>query len=444
MTQKRYNQQKKPEHHKKKKGFHPIRLFCKVVLSIVMSFLILSGGAAFAYYKITGESPFGGYVGLTNAADLNLLDAMLRKDMKLNIAVFGTDKEGARTDVMFVVHYDSANESLDLLSLPRDTRVSICNEVIEDYKKHNHTYNKVTKLNAVHSYSGKDNASENTVLQIEDLLGVDIQHYIKVDLDAFRKIVDTVGGVEVDVPQDMHYSDPAQNLYIDLKAGVQTLNGDQAEQLVRFRKYPTGDEGRIQVQQLFLNALANKVLNTESVLKNMPDYVSILYKDIQTDISLKDILKYVNYIEKIDSSKITMQTLPGTGQYIGGVSYFVHDAEETAALVDEIFYQERTNHTTTEGSHNSDSKQFNIEVSNGGSVNGLAGQYAEKLKAQGYTLTQPTNYTGQQTPQTRIQVKSAGVGNDLISYFANAKVEVAPDDLPSGVDIRIILGTEER
>ena len=441
MTEKRYNQQRKPEHHKKKKGFNPVKLFLKVVVSIVMSFLVLSSGAAFAYYKITGESPFGGYIGITNAADLNLLDAMLKKDMKLNIAVFGTDKEGTRTDVMFVVHYDSANESLDLLALPRDTRVSICNEVIEDYEKHNHAYNKVTKLNAVHSYSGKDNACENTVLQIEDLLGIDVQHYIKVDLDAFRKIVDTVGGVEVDVPQDMYYSDPAQDLYIDLKAGLQTLNGDQAEQLVRFRKYPTGDEGRIKVQQLFLNALANKVLNTESILKNIPDYISILYKDIETDISLKDILKYANYIEKLDSSKITMQTLPGTGQYIGGVSYFVHDAEETATLVDEIFYRERTSSTTTESG---DSKHLTIEVSNGGGINGLAGQYAEKLKAQGYTVTEPTTYTGEQVSQTRIQVQSDGVGSDLIAYFANAKVEVAPDDLPSGVDIRIILGTEER
>lgn len=441
MTERRYNQQRKPEHHKKKKGFHPIKLFFKLVVSIVMSFLILSSGAAFAYYKITGESPFGGYVGLTNASDLNLLDAMLKKDMKLNIAVFGTDKEGTRTDVMFVLHYDSANESLDLVSLPRDTRISICNEVIADYEKHNHVYNKVTKLNAVHSYSGKDNACENTVLQIEDLLGIDVQHYVKVDLDAFRKIVDTVGGVEVDVPQDMHYSDPSQDLYIDLKAGMQTLNGDQAEQLVRFRKYPTGDEGRIKVQQLFLNALANKVLNTESVLKNMPKYISIVYKDIETDISLKDIMKYANYIEKLDSSKITMQTLPGTGQYIGGVSYFVHDAEETATLVDEIFYRERTDSTTTESG---DSKDLTIEVSNGGGINGLAGQYTEKLKAQGYTVTAPTNYTGQQMSQTRIQVKSDGVGSDLISYFANAKVEVAPKDLPSGVDIRIILGTEER
>ena len=441
MTEKRHNQQRKKEQHKKKKGFHPIRLFLKLVISIVLSFLILSSGAAFAYYKITGESPFGGYIGITDTADLNLIDALMKKDMKLNIAVFGTDKEGSRTDVMFVVHYDSANESLDLLSLPRDTRVSVCDEVRQDYEKHKHTYNQVTKLNAIHSYSGKDNACENTVLQIEDLLGIDVQHYIKVDLDAFRKIVDTVGGVEVDVPQNMYYSDPAQDLYIDLKAGVQTLNGEQAEQLVRFRKYPTGDEGRIQVQQLFLDALADKVLNTESILTNLPEYISILYKDIKTDISLTDALKYANYIEKIDSTKITMQTLPGSGQYVGEVSYFVHDAEETATLVDQIFYSERKDTTIAQ---TSDSKDLTIEVSNGGGINGLAGQFTEKLKTDGYTVTEPTTYNGEQVSHTRIQAKSDGVGNDLIPYFANAQIEVTPEDLPTDVDIRVILGTEER
>lgn len=138
----------------------------------------------------------------------------------------------------------------------------------KNYEETGRAYNQVTKLNAIHSYSDEKNCCTNTVLQIEDLLGINIDHYVKIDLDAFRKIVDTVGGVEVDVPQDMDYEDPVQDLYIHLDAGLQTLNGEQAEQLVRFRKYPTGDEGRIEVQQLFLKALAEKVLSSESILKN--------------------------------------------------------------------------------------------------------------------------------------------------------------------------------
>ena len=431
---------------KPKKPFHPIRTFFKIVLSMVMAFLVLSGGAAFAYYKITGESPFGGYVG-TSGTDLNFFDAMLQRDIKLNVAVFGTDKEGARTDVMFVVHYDSAAQSLDLLSLPRDTRVSVCDEVIESYEENGHSYNSVTKLNAIHSYSAGDDCCENTVLQIEDLLGIHIDHYIKIDLDAFRKIVDAVGGVQVDVPQDMDYEDPAQDLYIHLDAGLQTLNGDQAEQLVRFRKYPTGDEGRIEVQQLFLQALAEKVLSTESILSNLPDYISILYKDVQTDISLTDALKYANYIEKIDMNAMTMQTLPGSGQYVGDVSYFIHDPEATEALVDQIFYSEKTPVSDSAGTTGSvtasDSKNYTIQVRNGGNVTGLANRYTETLKAEGYQLTTPDNYTGTQNNYTRILVSEDGMGEDLISYFSDARVEVAPSELPTGVDICIILGTNE-
>ena len=425
---------------KKRKAFHPVKTFCKIVISIVAAFLVLSGGAAYAYYKITGESPFGGVGEIGSVSDMNLLDALLQRNIKMNVAVFGTDKEGARTDVMFVVHYDSANESLDLLSLPRDTRVAVCDAVAEDLQEHGHAYNQVTKLNAIHSYSGQDHCCENTELQIEDLLGINIDHYVKVDLDAFRKIVDTVGGVEVDVPQDMDYEDPVQDLYIHLDAGLQTLNGEQAEQLVRFRKYQTGDERRIEVQQLFLTALAQKVLNSEEILKNLPEYISILYQDVKTDISLSDAVKYANYAGKVDVSKITMQTLPGAGQMVGGVSYFIHDAQETEAVVDQIFYSTRTD--TNEATQ--DSKQLTIEVANGGNINGLAGEYTGRLQADGYQTTEPTTYTGEQVPYTRIQVKADGIGEDLVSYFADARIELAPDMLSDDADIRIILGTGEQ
>ncbi len=432
-------------HHatqKRRKAFHPIRTFFKIVVSMVFAFLLLSSGAVFAYYKITGELPFAGnHSGAIQGSDLHILDALLKRDIKMNVAVFGTDKDGSRTDVMFVIHYDSKAESLDLLSLPRDTRVSVCDDVIKNYEKNGNAYNQVTKLNAIHSYSQGKLCCENTVLQIEDLLRINIDHYIKVDLDAFRKIVDTVGGVQVNVPQNMDYDDPAQDLHIHLTAGLQTLDGDMAEQLVRFRKYPTGDQGRIEVQQLFLNALAEKVLNSENILSNLPKYISILYEDIHTDISLSDSVKYANYIKKINLQNITMQTLPGSGQYVGNVSYFLHDAEETSALVDQIFYTEKA---AAPDSPAHSSKSDTIQVVNGGNINGLAANYTNKLKEDGFTLAAAENFTGTQQTYTRIQVSADGMGEDLMDYFANPKIEVVPKELPEGIDIRIILGTEER
>lgn len=440
--------QRKPVRHTeratpKKKGFNPVKVFFKIVLSIVLAFVMLSGGACFAYYKITGNVPFANDGVVRNtASETSLLDALLKRNIKMNVAVFGVDKDGTRTDVIFVVHYDSAAESISLVSLPRDTRVSLTDEVKTNITTEGRSYSQVTKLNAVHAYSGEKIGCQNTVLQIEDLLGIKIDHYVKVDLEAFRAIVDAIGGVDMYVPQDMYWDmrDTGDPL-INLKEGDQHLDGEKAEQLVRFRRYVEGDVARIEVQQLFLKALAEKVLSTETILKNLPDLISVMYKYIETDISMADALKYVNYVDKVDMSKISMETLPGVGQYVGGVSYFIHDAEATREMVDHVFYSVAA--TDTQGAA-TDSKSLLIQVSNGGNINGLAATYSKTLEDAGYRVGSPSNYSGTQNTHTRIQVKNEGVGSDLVSFFTNAKVEVAPDEIGADADIRIILGTEEK
>ncbi len=426
-----------------KKEFHPLKLFFKIVVSIVLAFTMLAGGACFAYYKITGNTPFAedGVI-REGASDTSLLDAFLKRNIKLNVAVLGVDKDGTRTDVVFVVHYDSATESISLVSLPRDTRVSLSQEVKSNISAAGRSYNQVTKLNAVHAYSGEELGCKNTVLQIEDLLGIKIDHYVKIDFEAFRAIVDAVGGVDMYVPRDMKWDmRDTGDLLIDLKQGDQHLDGEKAEQLVRFRRYAEGDVGRIEVQQLFLKALAEKVLSTETILKNLPDLISVLYKYIETDVSLPDAIKYMNYTDKINMGNITMETLPGVGQYIGDVSYFIHDAEATREMVDRVFYSVAP--ANTEGTAG-DSKAFAIEVSNGGSVSGLAAKYSKTLENAGYQVASPTNYSGTQNTYTRIQVKEEGIGSDLLSFFSDAKIEVAPDEIGSNADIRIILGTKEQ
>ncbi len=426
----------------KKKGFNPIKAFFKIVISIVMTFVFLAGGACFAYYKISGDVPFAndGVVS-RNGSDTSFLDAFLKRNIKLNVAVFGVDKDGTRTDVIFVVHYDSAAKSISLVSLPRDTRVSLTDEVKANITAEGRSYSQTTKLNAVHAFSGEEMGCQNAVLQIEDLLGIKIDHYVKVDLEAFRAIVDAVGGVDMYVPQDMYKDmrDTGDPL-INLKEGQQHLDGEKAEQLVRFRGYLEGDVGRIEVQQIFLKALADKILSTETIVKNLPDFISVMYKYIETDVSLPDALKYVNYVDKVDMSKISMETLPGVGQYVGDVSYFIHDAEATGEMVDRVFYSVAA---ATSGEA-TDSKSLLIEVSNGGNISGLAAQYSKKLEDSGYQVASPSNYSGQQNTYTRIQVKNEGVGSDLIAFFSDAKVEVAPNEVGSEADIRIILGTKEQ
>lgn len=436
MSGKRRSKPETATRRRRTKPFNPVKTFFKIVCSLVLLFVFLAGGACFAYYKVTGDMPLSGNGIVTNATDMNFLDALLGRNMKMNVAVFGVDKGGTRTDVAFVVHYDSQQESLNLVSIPRDTRVTVCDEVEELLGRSYGT----TKFNAVHAYGGEELGCEAAVLQIEDLLGIQVDHYVKVDLEAFRAIVDAIGGVEVDVPQDMYWDmrDTGDPL-IDLKKGVQVLDGEKAEQLVRFRRYVNGDVDRIQVQQLFLKALAEKVLSTESIVKNLPDYIEVMYKYVDTDITLADALKYANYVTKIDRNKITMETLPGVGQYVGGISYFLHDADATREMVDRIFYSVPTD-TSADGT--TDSKSLLIEVANGGNVAGLAGRFTETLAAAGYRMAEAANYSGTQMDYTRIQVKAEGIGSDLVGYFDDARIEVV-SDVGSSADIRIILGTNE-
>lgn len=440
--------QRKSTRHKKKtiskeKGNYAMKLFFKIVCSIVLVFLLLAGGACFAYYKITGEVPFAnGVVASDAVTDTNMLDALLKKNIKMNVAIFGVDKDGTRTDVNMVLHYNSATESIDLVSLPRDTRVTPTAEVRENISEAGRSCPQEMKLNAIHAYSGEEMGCENTVLQIEDLLGIQIDHYVKIDLEAFHAIVDAIGGVDLYVPQDMYWDmSDTGDTFINLKEGQQHLDADEAEQLIRFRRYAEGDVARIEVQQLFLKALAEKVLSTQTILTNLPDLISVMYKYIETDVSLAEAVKYMNYVDKVDMNKISMETLPGVGQYVGGVSYFIHDPEATREMVDRVFYSVPSLATDTT---TVDSKTLVIEVCNGGDISGLAGKYSQILEEDGFRVATPTNYSGEQSTYTRIQVKNEGIGTDLIPYFADAKIEVAPEEIGDSVGIRIILGTSEQ
>ncbi len=439
--QESFSQRSMPKQKQKKKS-GLVATFFKIVFGTLFIFCIGAGGAAFAYYKMTGGFPTTEQTSdkpvSSNAKDTSFLDALKKKNLKINVGVFGVDGDGTRTDVMFVVHFDSEKQMTNLVSMPRDTRVKFAPDVISYMEKQNKYYQSPTKLNAVHAYAGKEDGPEVLVKQLEHMLGVEIDHYVKVDLNAFRKIVDTVGGVEVDVPQNMYYEDPYQDLYINLKKGKQVLDGDKAEQLVRFRHYPMGDIARVEVQQQFLKAFAQKVMSSDNIIKNIPNYIKMLYSDVETDVTLSDALKYVNYINSVDASKIKMETLPGVPQDINGVSYYIYDEEDTKEMVNRIFYGIGLEEDTEQIG---DSKEYNIEVANGGYTQGLAGRVSEKLKSDGYTVTEVSTYTGGKEEHTRIIIKEAGIGQDLKDYFVDAKIEMDDGSLPDGIDIKIIIGT---
>ncbi|HIT73268.1 hypothetical protein B5E58_00355 [Tyzzerella sp. An114] len=424
---------KRKKKTKKRRKRSPIRTFFKIVISMVLAFVVMASAAVFAYTKLTGNS-------VESTSNNSFIDSILGKGIKLNVAVFGVDKDETRTDVMFVVHFDSKKKELGLLSIPRDTRVDICDEVKEIYEQNDRYYQTPTKINAVHAYGG-DKGAECAVLQLEDLLGINIDHYVKVNIDGFGEIVDAIGGIDFYVPQDMYWDmRDTGDILIDLKEGQQVLDGDKAIQLVRFRRYAEGDVARVQVQQDFLKEAAKQILSTENIMSNIDTYIKTFFKYVKTDINIVDAIKYSGYIDDIDMENAVFETLPGQGQYVGGVSYYVYDPEATQEIVDKMFYG-KGDETLEDGTISSKDKK--IEVANGGDVNGLAGRKSEELQADGFTVNSTTTYKGERTEYTRIVVPKENMGEDLKKYFSDARVVVDESLISEGNDITIIIGTEQ-
>ena len=255
----------------------------------------------------------------------------------INVAVFGTDEDGFRADVNMVVSFNTNTKELHMISVPRDTRVVLTDDMIDYLEKEdeyvpnrNGVYGQC-KLTEVHAYAGKDNRCAFSVAMLEDLLDIQIDYYVKFDLTAFKKVVDAVGGVDFYVPMNMYWdmTDTGGPL-INLREGMQHLDGDKAEQLVRFRDgYAQKDLKRIEVQQEFITALIEKVCSSQTLMSKLDDLVEVVLDCTESDVTVTEALKYVKYVKDLDPAKITSDTVPGEGG-----SYFDMDEEGTKELID--------------------------------------------------------------------------------------------------------------
>ncbi|HYF92257.1 MAG TPA: LCP family protein [Symbiobacteriaceae bacterium] len=236
-----------------------------------------------------------------------------------HILVLGVDErqqvDGSRTDTMMLVRV--AGGQVRVLAIPRDTLVHM--EGHDD-----------SKINSAYTYGGTDLAKEVA----GDLLGVQVDHYVKINLAGFRHVVDLMGGVQFDVPKAMHYVDPTDGTYIDLEPGLQLLDGEKAEQFVRFRHDEIGDDmGRIHRQQEFLKAAVAQALTPSNWLK-LPQLLYTARGYVETDIPVTEQLKLAQSAYKAQQSEaIVQETLPGHGDYVDGISFYLVDEEQLDRLV---------------------------------------------------------------------------------------------------------------
>lgn len=253
-------------------------------------------------------------------------DYELPVDNEIVFLLMGVDtkdvkqSKGTRTDTLMLFKVNFETGKIDILSLPRDTRVLVRGR--ED------------KLNHAHAYGG----TGLTIRTVEDFLGIDLNYYVKVDYKVVKAIVDAIGGIEIDVPQRMRYSDPTSDppLNINLQPGLQTLDGDLAHDFLRFRSYPDGDLGRIKAQQYFMKELIKQTLQLKNIIK-LPGLVEAYFDYVETNIPMKMVLKGIGAAKNMDSENITTATITGTNKRINDLDYLIYDREATEAIVREMF-----------------------------------------------------------------------------------------------------------
>jgi LCP family protein required for cell wall assembly len=293
-----------------------VKRYLSIVGVATLVFVIFAIGILAYDYLYT---PFGSSLTNTDGSYVEYVEGIdeVEKSKPYNILVLGVDVEAHLTDVMMLCQIDTVNHKMNMLSIPRDTRVNIDG--------------KLTKINS--AYHG---GIEQTIKSVKELTNLPVHYYFLVNTTAFRDAIDTLDGVDFDVPQDMNYEDPLQNLYIHLEKGYQHLDGDHAEQLVRFRRYANGDIDRIAVQQSFFAALVDQKLSAKYVLK-IPELYSIIAENSSTNMRVADLLSAGKQLLAIDKADYSTYTVPGEGKMIDGVSYFVPYTDDLKTLALEVF-----------------------------------------------------------------------------------------------------------
>jgi LCP family protein required for cell wall assembly len=343
------------------------------------------------------------------------------EDRTLNILLLATDEDGYRTDSMMLIHYDQLTRTTSLFSIPRDYRVAVSPELKEliNYRR---DHIKFTEFHAYALAAKYPSPASLTAQAIEEFLNVEIDHFVLMNFKGFRQVIDSVGGVEIYIPQDMKYDDPTQNLHIDLKQGLQHLDGKKAEHAARFRQDNShigyGDFGRMEMQQYILTAYVKKLFSASSLL-NMGKIYTSLTDFVTTDATLEDTLGILKVVMDADLNRIYSHTLPGEDRRIEGIYYYDPPIRrELIAFVEKALSKDKT--TLLE------SESYSLKILNGSNRRGVAEAYKVTLEEAGYTVHAIGTHNGTRTLKTQIIVPKEGIGHDLKPYFALSEVLVDP------------------
>lgn len=281
-----------PEKPKKKHGF------LKFLFSLILTLLILLTLTALILHFLAkppkGNENLGAHA-----------------DDSCTILLAGTDESGDRTDTIMLMNVNRASGQISLMSIPRDTKV-------------NSTYTP-QKINIAYGVNGKGEEGMDSLMDyVSDCVGFRPDGYLLLDLDVFMDLVNLLGGVDFDVPMDMFYEDPSQDLYIDLQEGFQTLDGEDAMGLVRYRYgYSDADIGRVAVQRDFMLSAIDQWVSWKNIWK-APAAFALLKAKSTTDLSLTNLVWLAESVLSCGTDDMYMTTVP----FYFSDQYLIVDAGE--------------------------------------------------------------------------------------------------------------------
>lgn len=350
----------------------------------------------------------------------------------VNILIMGIDRvpeatEGSkeifagRSDTMLLLRADPVTDTVSLLSIPRDTQVEIPQVGVD-------------KINDANVRGGATLAAQTVSANLN---GVQIDRYVRVSTDAFKELVDLLGGVEVYVPKRMEYEDQTQKLKIDLQPGLQTLNGVQAEQFARFRNDDLGDIGRVQRQQTLLKALRKKLLHP-TVIPRIPSLIKAMSKYVDTNLTKEEMLALVGTGRKLTEGDFKMVMLPGRfsipGEYIA--SYWIMDPVGRDRVMKQYFGVEPL--SLTEVDHQTSMSR--IAIQNASHNPDAAYQMRQHLVSLGFDDVYISEDWAQPQEQTQVIAQRGDLtgAEDLQRSLGFGRVEAtSTGDVESDITIRV-------
>jgi len=255
---------------------------------------------------------------------LSYLSGSQEASEPVNILVLGNDNS-TNTDTVILVNYEPISAQLNLLSIPRDTKVTLKDSP--------------TKISRLYGQGGP----ELVVEKVKELLKVDINYYVCFDMENVKRFVDLLGGVEFEVESDMKYDDPLQDLHINFKKGKYHLSGDEVVQFLRYRmsndhimkdavSYDGSDFRRIESQQRMLRELISQKIDIKYISK-INEIVNMAIEGVETDIKVNELLNIFKNISKLNPGDVNMFILPFKNEEADGEFYVLMNEEEAKEII---------------------------------------------------------------------------------------------------------------